>query len=1235
MSSLPHTSCSSFAADGKSQSILISGESGAGKTEAAKQCLAFLAETAGSVGRVEQKLLQSNPVLEAFGNAKTVRNNNSSRFGKWIEYYMNPLEGGQIVGAQIENYLLEKSRIALQGAGERSYHIFYQLTSSQYGAQLGLLEPTAYRTLLGGASLEARSREGDSTPPLQTVTADGVDDAADFDEVFDAFQALGFDMDAEVRTAMQLLAGILHAGNVAFVKQGEGSKVDPNSKEELNAAAAAFGVTADALADAWVHHTIDAPGRPKVLHDVAESRDARDALSKAVYGRMFDWLVNRINTAVAIQKPGSESVASKDFPFIGVLDIFGFEIFEFNSFEQLCINYCNEKLQQLFNKHTFKEEIAVYEDEGIEVPPVRFIDNKPVLDLIEQKARGTRSGGILVLLDDEIRLPETSDETFVKKVMTSHGSHQALSLDTRSGFKSGVGFTIQHYAGSVDYDARDFLTKNKDVLWMDLTDLMLSSSTPFIPQQLFAKEAEAAASSIKGRSKYSMGGQFRTQLSRLVSVLNNTAPRYIRCVKTTPHKRPNDLHPTMCIEQLRYSGVFEAVQIRKTGFPFRMSHQQFVARYAYVNDATRAAARGAHSNPSTDWPAVVTRILDNCNQNLSAVQIGKTMVLYRAPEHNLLELMRNLALEPISIRAQQGIRGCLARRFMGRYRKHVPALQAALLTGNDLDAIEAAIRACESEVGPRLLRLMGGDPPLLDRTRDLATKLRQCRALEGELSELLRRSDSEKATVEYARELAGAVKTVKEVQGVPHTKRLDELADEAMTFLSSIASRLIDPEAREALYLLDAPAMRRISSKAGDYAYESSDILEIRSVLDLPEAELVKLQHKRAKELGDHDRRINREIKLQDIYLQNNARFFSLETFPGLRPVHEFGGSTLMAKFSSSRREKLEESMLVFSPDPIPISLTEMQKPLAKEALRLHRSILAWCGDHKGSASVASVASEFVRDTHNTPELRSEALLQIMKHIRNNPNPHSADSAWTLLFMCLRCYPVPESAEGHVLVFIQANAGQWAQTLKTALHNSKYDASLRATPPVPGNVDQFVQEFGNGLARSRFSVSDDVIATHSSAAHVAGSSMPRTATMANTAMFPVSSMPQDMSIRESDHAVAVGGSAAEVAIPPAGAGHGRRQSVGRAGERPVSSKYASPAAVAPPAPPRRGSAAPAVVAVAQFDFNKTPEDAADTLDLVQGQSMDVLDDSDPDWWMVRQHDSGVQGFVPAAYLAIR
>lgn len=1212
---------------------MISGESGAGKTEAAKQCLAFLAETVGSVGRVEQKLLQSNPVLEAFGNAKTVRNNNSSRFGKWIEYYMNPQEGGQIVGAQIENYLLEKSRIALQGVGERSYHIFYQLTSSQYGAQLGLAGPTAYRTLLGGASQEARSQSGEALPPQEIVSVGGVDDAADFDEVFGAFEALGFDMDAEVGTAMQLLAGILYAGNISFLKNGEGSKVDPRSKGDLDAAAAAFGVTPTALADAWVHHTIDAPGRPKVLHDVVESQDSRDALSKAVYGRLFDWLVTRINTAVAIKTSGVQSVVAKDYPFIGVLDIFGFEIFEFNSFEQLCINYCNEKLQQLFNRHTFKEEIAVYEDEGIEVPPVRFIDNKPVLDLIEQKARAGRTGGILVLLDDEIRLPETSDETFVKKVMTSHGSHQALSLDTRSGFKSGIGFTIQHYAGSVNYDARDFLTKNKDVLWMDLTDLMLSSSTDFIPKKLFAKEAEAAASSIKGRSKYSMGGQFRTQLSKLVSILNNTAPRYIRCVKTTPHKRPNDLHPSMCIEQLRYSGVFEAVQIRKTGFPFRMTHQQFVARYAYVNEATRAAARGAHSNPSTDWPSVVQRILDKCKQNLSAVQIGKTMVLYRAPEHNLLELMRNLALEPISIRAQQGIRGCLSRRFVRRYRSCVPKLRAALATGNDLDVIEAAITDTDKLVGPRLMRMQGGDPPLLSSARHLATKLRQCRALEGELSELLRRSDADKLTLTYARELAGAVKTVQGVLDVPHTKRLDELALEASTFLSTIASRLVDPEAREALFLLDAPAMYRISAKAADYAYESEDIAEIRSVLALPEAELVKLQHKRAKELGDNDRRINREIKLQDIYLQNNARFFALETFPQLRPVHEFGGSTLLAKFSSSRREKLEQSMLVFSPDPIPISLTELEKNEAKEAQRLHRSILAWCGDHKGSASVASVASEFVRDTHNNPNLRSEALLQLMKHIQQNPNPYSADSAWTLLFMCLRCYQVPESAEGHVLVFIRKNAGQWAQTLITALHNSKHDASMRATPPVPAGVEQFVQEFGNGLQRSRFSVSDDVIATHSSAAHASGSTMPRTATMANTAMFPVSAMPQDMSIRESDYATAVGtGAAAEVSIPPSGGGYGRRQSVGRAADRPVSSKYASPAAAAPPAPPQRGAASAAVVAVAQFTFNKTPEDAADTLDLAEGQTMDVLDDSDPDWWMVRQHDTGLQGFVPAAYL---
>eukprot|EP01137_Pigoraptor_chileana_P032461 Opistho-2@21853 len=377
------------------QSILISGESGAGKTEATKQVLSYLAEVAGSVDGIEQNILFANPILEAFGNAKTLRNNNSSRFGKWVEILFD--KAGRICGARTSNYLLEKSRVIFQTKGERNYHIFVQIckgANESLRKKLQLDPPEKYRCLTKG----------------ECVVIDGLDDSAEFNEMTEAMDRLGIE-GKEQALVFELVAGILHLGNVEFVAnegdRAEGSKI--KDKKELEIAAKLFQVEVAVLEKAVNNRTMQVKGQDPMLIplDPIKAADNRDALMKTVYGNLFDWLVRRLNKSMAPKGETSN--------LIGVLDIFGFEIFEKNSFEQLCINYANEKLQQHFNANTFSLEEALYQREQIKFTHVEFIDNQPCLDLIEN-----RPEGILGMLDEEIKMPKGNDDTFLKKLHQTH-----------------------------------------------------------------------------------------------------------------------------------------------------------------------------------------------------------------------------------------------------------------------------------------------------------------------------------------------------------------------------------------------------------------------------------------------------------------------------------------------------------------------------------------------------------------------------------------------------------------------------------------------------------------------------------------------------------------------------------------------------------------------------------------------------------------------------------------------
>ena len=576
------------------QSIVISGESGAGKTEATKQCLQYLAAIAGSVSGVEKKILMANPILEAFGNAKTLRNDNSSRFGKYLEVYFN--SNGKIASASTSNYLLEKIRVVQPAAGERNFHIFYNLIKAAPAALKEQLRIT------GSAS--------DYIFTAGCTDVASIDDTKDFAEVEQAFHDLGFS-DEERVGLYALVIGVVSVGNVKFREtKPDESEPDPSSQKWLETAAHNFGVDVAVLGKALTTREIRIRGQEKVfaVQDIKQATDAAAALAKFAYSRMFDWLVERVNKSMG------GSSANSGMLFIGILDIFGFEIFKHNSFEQLCINFTNEMLQQHFNNNTFKLEEQVYRSEGIEFQHIDFIDNEPMIELITGKRIG-----VLSILDEELIVPGGSDGGFLEKLGEEQARNPVYVADNRTV----TNFGIKHYAGVVVYDGKGFLEKNRDMLYLDLIEMLQSSSSSFI-NLLYPPEMEVTA---KDR-KSSLSKQFQGQLAHLMKQLYRTEPHYIRCIKPNEHKKPLNFVAQNCFEQLTYSGVFEAVAIRKQGYPFRLSHADFAERYSKICSGISVTA------PRDVCVAVIKKLkLDTEN-----VRIGKSKVLYRAMEYRKMEL---------------------------------------------------------------------------------------------------------------------------------------------------------------------------------------------------------------------------------------------------------------------------------------------------------------------------------------------------------------------------------------------------------------------------------------------------------------------------------------------------------------------------------------------------------------------------------------------------------------------
>ncbi|XP_003406210.2 unconventional myosin-Ib isoform X1 [Loxodonta africana] len=622
----------------KDQCILITGESGAGKTEASKLVMSYVAAVCGKgaeVNQVKEQLLQSNPVLEAFGNAKTVRNDNSSRFGKYMDIEFD--FKGDPLGGVISNYLLEKSRVVKQPRGERNFHVFYQLLSG------------ASEELLSKLKLE-RDFSRYNYLSLDSAKVNGVDDAANFRTIRNAMQIVGF-MDHEVKSVLEVVAAVLKLGNIEFKPESRVNGLDESKikdKNELKEICELTGIDQSVLERAFSFRTVEAKQeKVSTTLNVAQAYYARDALAKNLYSRLFSWLVNRINESIKAQTKVRKKV-------MGVLDIYGFEIFEDNSFEQFIINYCNEKLQQIFIELTLKEEQEEYIREGIEWTHIDYFNNAIICDLIENN-----TNGILAMLDEECLRPGTvTDETFLEKLNQVCATHQHFEsrMSKCSRFLNDTSlphscFRIQHYAGKVLYQVEGFVDKNNDLLYRDLSQAMWKAGHSLI-KSLFP---EGNPAKINLKRPPTAGSQFKASVATLMKNLQTKNPNYIRCIKPNDKKAAHIFSEALVCHQIRYLGLLENVRVRRAGYAFRQAYEPCLERYKMLCKQTWPHWKG----PARSGVEVLFNELEIPVEEYS---FGRSKIFIRNPRTLFkLEDLRKQRLEDLATLIQKIYRGWKCR----------------------------------------------------------------------------------------------------------------------------------------------------------------------------------------------------------------------------------------------------------------------------------------------------------------------------------------------------------------------------------------------------------------------------------------------------------------------------------------------------------------------------------------------------------------------------------------------
>nr|CAB3264158.1 unconventional myosin-Va [Phallusia mammillata] len=667
----------------RNQSIIVTGESGAGKTVSAKYTMRYFASVGGSSteSTIEQKVLASNPIMEAIGNAKTTRNDNSSRFGKYIQIGFN--RRYHIIGANMRTYLLEKSRVVSQAVDERNYHIFYQLCAC---CDLPQFQPLK---LMPASSFEYL-RVGNC------VEIDGVDDKQEFQETVHALTLLGVSSKYQ-SLVFRLISAILHMGNIDIEEgsKGEDSCQIQLDDEHLNTMCELLGIEAKQMAQWFCNKKITTMAEVLVTPlSLDQALFARDALAKHMYSKLFEWIVSKINRALIS--------STKEHSFIGVLDIYGFETFEVNSFEQFCINYANEKLQQQFCQHVFKLEQEEYVREEIEWKFIDFYDNQPCIDLIESKL------GILDLLNDECRMPRGSDQSWAQKLYTKH-------LKTSKHFDksklSNTSFFVAHFADKVRYEIEGFLEKNRDTVQEEQVNILKASQKFELVSELFVENEDQKPTEVKagvgkqgkrmtkvahsttkpttggGRGRKEMrrtvASQFQDSLGKLMATLNSTTPHYVRCVKPNDYKLSFTFDAKRAVQQLRACGVLETIRISAAGYPSRWSYSEFYGRYRVLMKSSEISKK----NYRKTCEAVLARLITQPDK----FQPGKTKIFFRAGQVAYLEKLRADKLRACAVMIQKNVR-CWMQRL-----KYIRMKKAAI-------CVQRFVRGCQARSLVRFMR---------------------------------------------------------------------------------------------------------------------------------------------------------------------------------------------------------------------------------------------------------------------------------------------------------------------------------------------------------------------------------------------------------------------------------------------------------------------------------------------------------------------------------------------------
>ncbi|GAA6027831.1 hypothetical protein JCM8097_001737 [Rhodosporidiobolus ruineniae] len=666
---------------GGNQTIIVSGESGAGKTVSAKYIMRYFATVddpnkpgkkktgASGMSEVEEQILATNPIMEAFGNAKTTRNDNSSRFGKYIEILFD--DSQTIVGARIRTYLLERSRLVYQPETERNYHIFYQLLAGAPASErksLGLESAAAFTYLnQGGAS---------------AAVIPGVDDAAEFEATQKALSTVGIPVERQWQI-FKLLAALLHIGNMEIRATRTDALLEDDDKS-LVLATQLLGID-KAEFKRWILKKQIVTRTDKIVTSLnaPQANVVKDSVAKHIYASLFDWLVAVVNESLT-----NDAVERTVKNFIGVLDIYGFEHFKKNSFEQFCINYANEKLQQEFNAHVFKLEQEEYVREQINWTFIDFADNQPTIDLIEGKL------GVLSLLDEESRMPSGSDANFVQKLYSTVGTKPENAKVFKKPRFGNNGFTIAHYALDVTYDSEGFLEKNRDTVPDEHLALLATTSNAFLKEVLdradatkaavaeaeATKVAEKRASTLGGpkrlgggaggaAKKPTLGSIFKASLISLMDTIDSTNAHYIRCIKPNEAKRAWEFEPPMVLGQLRACGVLETIRISCAGYPTRWTFDEFADRYYML-------VPSAQWQQTSDLRALCSSILSTTTPEPDKYQVGLTKIFFRAGLLARFEQLRTSRLNELTTLIQKNVRRFLAVRDYARARKAIVGLQA-------------------------------------------------------------------------------------------------------------------------------------------------------------------------------------------------------------------------------------------------------------------------------------------------------------------------------------------------------------------------------------------------------------------------------------------------------------------------------------------------------------------------------------------------------------------------------